>query len=223
VPLLFGIYAYLLLLFVTLLAAAWINYDGSVVPWKAWAPGLAAGLLAPALWPGLQLVPVWPSWQETLAESTWLLGFLGSLAGCGAGFVAGALTFPISSVRLGKSSRVAWPSIVVALAVVGAFLGWPAVTGIAAITSVAFLATTVAGRVWTPLKRIPWVGLLFLLALVWVLCWRPVFETLTYVQWLEMKAPMYLLVVVLCASALARTWGGAASETGPPATGPRQG
>ena len=56
---LWGLLAYHLLLLSTLLAAAGIEYDGHVTPWRLGMPALALGCAAPVVWPFLHPVPAW--------------------------------------------------------------------------------------------------------------------------------------------------------------------
>ena len=120
---------------------------------------------------------------------------------------AGLLTFPLLTAAAGSRQRSAvCGSIVPATTLVGAFLGWPAAAGIVAITSVAFLVVLAAARCLPAARRIAWTCLLCATTLVWIIGWRQLFESLTYIQWLKPEIAVYLGVVVICASALARMW-----------------
>jgi leader peptidase (prepilin peptidase)/N-methyltransferase len=195
------------LLMTTLLAVAVINFDGHVAGWKFVLAPLLLAVIAPVLWPPLHPVPVWPGLGDATATSDRLLGLAGSAAGTTAGLVAGLLTFPLlaASAEFARRSAVG-RSIVPATTLVGAFLGWPAVMGIAAITSVAFLLVLLAARCLPAARRIPWTCVLGAATFVWIIGWRWLFESLTYVQWLKPEVAVYLGVVVICASALARMW-----------------
>jgi hypothetical protein len=202
-----AIYGYHVLLMTTLLAVSMVNFDGHGVGWKFVLVPLLLGLVAPALLPQLHPVPVWPGLGESTATSKHLFGMAGSAAGALAGLVAGLLAFPLLAARAGSGHRTAvCASILPATTLVGAFLGWPAVAGIGAITSVAFLSVSAVGRCVPAARRIAWTCVLFIATFVWIVGWRELFESLTYVQWLKPEIAVYLGVVVTCASALARMW-----------------
>jgi hypothetical protein len=200
-----AIYGYHVLLMTTLLAVATINFDGHVVGWKFVFVPLLLAVIAPVLLPQLHPVPVWPGLGDATATSDRLLGLAGSGAGAIAGMVAGLLTFPLLTASAGFRLRSAvCGSIVPATTLLGAFLGWPAVVGIVAITSVAFLLVWAAARCVPAARRMAWTCLLGATTMVWIVGWRQLFESLTYIQWLKPEIAVYLGVVVICASALAR-------------------
>jgi hypothetical protein len=206
-PGLLAIYAYHVLLTTTLFAVAMINFDGHVVGWRFVFVPLLLAIMAPVLLPQLHPLPVWPGLAEATGTSERLLGFAGSGAGAVAGLVAGLLTFPLLTGPAGLPYRTAvGVSILPATTLIGACLGWPAVAGIVAITSVAFLLVLAAARCVSAARRIAWTCVLCAATLVWIIGWRQLFQSLTYIQWLKPEFTAYLGVVVVCASALARMW-----------------
>jgi leader peptidase (prepilin peptidase)/N-methyltransferase len=201
-----GIYAYHLVLLVTLVAAVFICYDGFTVPWKVVLPAMIAGLAAPVIWPWLHPFPAWPGWDHQTIEWGWLAGLGNSVAGAAAGFLVALLAFPLGISRSREAPlRGRWRSIALTSTLTGLYLGWSAVIGIGAVTSVAYLLLTVTAVRLGALERIPWTGLLFVTALVWIVVWSPVFERITYAQWNTMDVAVYLGVVILCASVLTHT------------------
>jgi leader peptidase (prepilin peptidase)/N-methyltransferase len=202
---LIGIHGYHALLVTTLLAIAVINFDGHLVGWKFVLPPLLVGVVAPAVFPRLHPVPLWPGLGEGAATWSLLLGLGGSGAGAAAGLAAGLLTFPLLTAQAGRAPQTAGcGSIVPATTLTGAFLGWPAIVGIVAITAVVFPVVPAIARWLAAARRVPWTCLLFAVTLFWILGWRHLFEPLTYVQWLRPQIAVYLGVVIVCASALAR-------------------
>jgi leader peptidase (prepilin peptidase)/N-methyltransferase len=210
-----GIYAYHLVLLVTLAAAAFIGYDGFAVPWKVAVPALVAGIAAPAIWPWLHPLPVWPGWDPQTIQRDWLAGLASSSAGATAGLVVALLAFPLGLARQGDDrQRTAWRSIALSAALTGSYLGWSAMIGIGAVVSVAYLVLSVTVSRLTAPKRVPWTGVLFVATFVWIVAWEPLFVRFTYAQWNDVQVVFYLGVVILCASALTRTL---APKPNPPA------
>ena len=153
-----GLVGYHLLLLCTLLCAALIEYDGNRVPARLVVPALLAGSLAPLLWPHLHPVPAWP-------------GSSGAWAGAadGTAGLAWGLLLGLAAWRwCGANENLGLP---MGLACVGSFLGWQAVTVLAAIS----VAIHFMGRVPGIPGRRPEIPTTWLTVttLAWILAWNP--------------------------------------------------
>ncbi len=123
----YGIYPCHMLLLCTLLCAGLIEYDGNRVPWRLFAPALAAGVAAALLW------PKWPSlplpWELPLVLNNAVDGLAGLVAGVLAGGIAcGVLPGqrPIGLMLGLICVGLLWGPVVVAIiALVLAILIWP--------------------------------------------------------------------------------------------------
>lgn len=200
-----GIYAYHLVLLVTLVAVVFIHFDGHPTPWKVVLPAFLAGGAA-AIWPWLHPLPIWPGLTDAAGHRPWWTGLCGVAAGGGAGLSVALLTFPLAfGPAGGRSLKSAWMAAAPATCLVGMYLGWPAAIGIGAVTAVVDLLCATAGRAVRPLRRVPWTGCLLVTTVTWLVLWRALFLPLTYLQWLKPESALCLGVVILCASALTRT------------------
>jgi prepilin signal peptidase PulO-like enzyme (type II secretory pathway) len=82
-PQLYGIWACHMLLLMTLLAAAAIEFDRKRPPAGLFLPAVLVGLAAPAVWPWLHPMPAWPM------QAGLLVGILDSMIGLAAGTFLG--------------------------------------------------------------------------------------------------------------------------------------
>ena len=155
---LYGIYAYHLLLFCTLLETVLIEWDHKRVPPKLFAPALIGGILAPLAWPHLHPV------AATAALDGWMAGLVDGGAGLAAGTVLGWLASGL--VELNRKT-----GITLALGCVGLFLGWQAVCVIAVPTIAIQLLLPSLRPLLPGTRRIPPTVWLATAALVWVLAW----------------------------------------------------
>ncbi|NLX98739.1 MAG: prepilin peptidase [Rhodopirellula sp.] len=157
-----GIVAWHLLLLSTLLAAAFIEYDGNSIPWRLAWPAFAVGLIAPVAWPFLHPVPAWPTWPGLLA------GVVDGIVGFVAGLVLG--------LCIGRTAAGHIGGIGLGPACVGLFLGWQAAVILAGSATLAYLATRGLGKFVPSCGRFPFHGWLALGSLAWIVCWRALVE-----------------------------------------------
>lgn len=152
-----AILAYHLVLVSTLLAAAWIEYDGHRVPLRLLAPAMAVGALAPLAWPHLHPVPAWPGLPG------WAAGLADASAGLGAGAACGvAAELPRAQRDWGRAA---------ALACVGLFLGWQAALALGAALVAGALFVIPLGRLWPHPRRSLALACLTAGTLLWILHW----------------------------------------------------
>jgi hypothetical protein len=104
-----------------------------------------------------------PGPATTLAEA---------LAGAAAGLLLGALAWP----AIAQSPGRAWPNLEVGeLIVIGAFVGWPAVCGIACCAAMIDLAAGALARFfWPSLARIGWATWLAIATTLWLAFWAAI-------------------------------------------------
>lgn len=160
---LYGICAYHLLLFCTLLAAVVIEWDWNRVPPRLFAPAMAGGLVAPLAWPHLHPVAACPALEG------WIAGLTDATAGLAAGTVLGWLGSHLPEPKQKTG-------MVLCTACVGLFLGWQAVCVLAVAALAIQLLMLTLGRVLPGARRIPPTAWLALAALGWVLAWAAVVE-----------------------------------------------
>jgi leader peptidase (prepilin peptidase)/N-methyltransferase len=156
-----GLLGWHLLLLLTLLAAALIEYDGHRPPWRLFAPGLVAGLLAPIVWPHLHPVPV------SMGAGGPLSGLLDGLAG----LVVGASAPLVGWCLIARRERF---GLSVASASVGLFLGWQAALVLAVVAVTLYGLCRVLSRAWPAVTRISPTAYLACVTLIWILCWETI-------------------------------------------------
>lgn len=125
----------------TLVTATLIEYDGSRVPRRLFAPILLVGLALPMVWPSIRPLPLAPQlfWPD------WLAGLGDGLAGVAAGAAFGLL------VGLGwwlGSGRRVWlkGAPVTLLAAAGCVLGWQRIVEVAPLAVLVYVIGVVATR-----------------------------------------------------------------------------
>jgi hypothetical protein len=166
----YGVFAYHALLIVGLLALALVEFDGKSIT----KVGVLLSLLGVVLGaPWLFLHPVSPPFtlmrtEELVQEK--MLGFVDGLTGWVVGIVIGCLA-AIATDR-GPSGLQGRQTAIVALAAVGAFLGWQAVAALGAVTTAVFALVVMYRAAWRRLSGVPFSGVLFVATVAWLLNWR---------------------------------------------------
>jgi leader peptidase (prepilin peptidase)/N-methyltransferase len=175
---LWGIYAYHLFLLCSLICAAFTEFDGQRLTTRLVLPPLVVGLIAPLVWPHLRPL-------TTLAPAATLIpppfaGVVGVIAGLVIGLAIAAFD-QRRQTTLATQQIAAPPSIFdfgIALAWVGAFLGWQAAIALAAVAGMTRLVLALAGRILPIFRRIGLMACLALWTWVWILAWRAMVEEL---------------------------------------------
>lgn len=152
--------AFRLLLVYTLSCAALFEFDGHRAP-LGWLIGvLVAGAILTMAWPGLR----GPPGGDEFAGG----GLYECLRVLAAALLLGLLAWP-ALIENGDDAPLRSPAVRVGkLAIVGVFLGLPAMAAIAVFAVAALLATRVLARFWTPAARFGWAGSLVLCTLIWI-------------------------------------------------------
>jgi uncharacterized protein (TIGR00730 family) len=165
-----SLYAYHIVVLVTLLTAALIQFDRKRVPRQVFFPALVAGLASPLFLPWLHPIPVC-----SLAEApAWFLGASNALWGLLAGGVMGACIAPVARRSLQERwwERPEWW----AAALCGLFLGWQAVGGVVLAAAVGYGAVVTISRFRPHWGAGPWCGYLTLAGLLYIIQWRHLVE-----------------------------------------------
>ncbi|MGQ9576065.1 MAG: prepilin peptidase [Thermoguttaceae bacterium] len=159
-----GLVAYHLLVLCTLLAAAFLEYDGHRLPLRLVLPALAIGALAPLGWPWLRPVPAFACW------SGWIAGLADGAVGLAVGLLLGLAAWGL----VGPPDR---RSLLVGPAGLGLFFGWQAglLLGIAGL--ILHGAVLVLGRTCPGLRRLSPAFWLAALAAGWLPAWKGSWET----------------------------------------------
>ncbi|MGH7134479.1 MAG: prepilin peptidase [Pirellulales bacterium] len=183
---LWGPYAYHLFLLCSLICAAFTELDKHRLTTRLILPPFLVGLIAPLVWPHLRLL-TGSAPLATLVPPPFA-GIVGVATGFVLGFAIAALdrvwqtkTQPSLARVNEKQPTGGPPSIVdfgVALAWVGAFLGWQAVIALAAVAGTTRLLLALAGRILPVLARIGLIACLTPWTAVWILTWRVIAEQL---------------------------------------------
>ena len=176
--LIWGRYAYHLLLLCVLLAAAQIEWDGptkdSRFPWLLLFVPLVLGLVAPLFWPTLNPVPLADPLPNWLAEQPRWQALLEGGAGVAAGALMAALAWPATGfAALGSKGHYL---AMAHAATIGAFLGWQAAAALVLGTA-AIYGLPVIVAIFDPLlRRLPWTVVLWLLATGWIVFWNDLLD-----------------------------------------------
>ncbi|HWC88397.1 MAG TPA: prepilin peptidase [Pirellulales bacterium] len=169
---LWGVYAYHLVLLCALECAMLLEYDGHGVKHRLMWPVWLVGWLAPLAWVQLRPIPAFEvdvlvkQFGPQSITQAWVDG----LAGFAVGLVMGMLASPLA--QLGPSGRHGVRTLLFASTAVGVFLGWQAGSILMVLTSVVFAMITVYRPLWQRLARVPFAGLLWIGAIVWIVGWR---------------------------------------------------
>jgi len=159
-----GLFAYHLVLVCTLLAAAYIVYDGLAPPARLFALALIVGVAVPLVDPqvgplGGGLLPL------DRFEACLSCRLAETAAAPAAGLLMGMLAWPGTSVGpLGKNQRV--PALLATTAV-GTFLGWQAACAIAACAMLVLLVSSAVERLLGYRYRLDYMALVAALSIAW--------------------------------------------------------
>src|SRR6201999_946934 len=101
-----------------------------------------------------------------------MLGFVDGLVGWVVGVVMGCLAATITD--RGPSALAGRNSALVALAAVGAYLGWQAGATLAAASVGLYTLMLMYRAGWRRLEAVPFCGVLWALTWAWLIAWRPI-------------------------------------------------
>lgn len=177
-PELWGLYAYHLFLLCSLICAAFTEFDGHRLTTRLIVPAFIVGLGAPLIWPHLR--PLTTSVPLATSVPPPFDGVVGVIIGFVLGVVIAALDRSWPTKTDPTLARIK-PSILdfgVALAWVGAFLGWQAVIALAVVSITTRLFLALAGRFVPVFSRIGLIACLAPWTAVWILTWRVIAEQL---------------------------------------------
>jgi len=174
-----GLVFYHLLLLCTLLCAALIEQDGHRAPVRLAVPALAAGWLAPLVYPQLHPVPAWRGLTDLRGGAVDLSGSLAAAVDSTAG-LGWAVVLGLAVWRIIEPDRRR--GFLVGLACVGLFLGWQAVTVLAIVSAAIHLGLRRLRRLWPRAASDVPITWLALAALAWILAWKPLWDCWPFLQ-----------------------------------------
>ena len=155
------IMGYHLLVLCTLLALAFVEYDGQPVPPGLFWPALVVGVSAPMVWPVFHPASDWLALNDPAAAT------VDGITGFGLGLLLGAI---IRRVGRSKASL----GVLLGTACVGLFLGLKAIAPVAAAAILMHLAFSALRQLLPRLPAIPYTAWLFLATLAWLVTWGQV-------------------------------------------------
>jgi leader peptidase (prepilin peptidase) / N-methyltransferase len=202
--------AFRLALVYTLFCAALLEFDGHRAPVRLLIAVLAVGAILVIVLPELGSSP---SVDKSAGR-----GVYECLGGLAAALLFGLLAWPALAEK-GQDGLLRNAAARVGnLAIVGVFLGLPAVTEIAVFAISWLLATRILGRVWTTAARFGWAGSLVLGTLIWIVAGGKIAE-----RWPSIADdPATTLVMagaVVAAVAIAARVAGSGTPTGTASAG----
>ena len=164
---LWGLYAYHLLLLCSLICAAFIEFDRHALPMRLAIPVLIVGLTAPVNWPNLR--PSATVFVSSPALNALVDGGVGALAGAALGYAIGWSSRLSLPERMPFRGATGDNNSAIALAWVGAFLGWQAVVAVATATLVSGVVVVLIGRIVPTFRSAGWTTSIAVWCPVWML------------------------------------------------------
>lgn len=167
---LWGIAAFHFLLWLTLVAAAFIEYDGESVPWTLFLPLFLAGGTAPFLWPQLHPLPYQSICLAPSAASSGMEIVRNPAADLLCGLAGGLAIGIVLSFIVGLATPAGrWPAIA-ASAAVGLVLGWQGALMLGIGATILWPMLAWIARRWG--GTMPWTGALATTLIPFLLAWK---------------------------------------------------
>lgn len=165
---LIGVFAYHAVLLTLLLTCCLFAADRFRLPWPLLAIALTLGIAGPLLWPPLQVVG-WDGLTNTPAFPGRLRAAIGLAIGAIAGLLLGYCLVRRTPGNIRASDT---PLTLLALLLVGLYLGWQAAVAVAALTVIIrFLLAFTPAKSWPAIAAITLATTLHLLAWRWLAAW----------------------------------------------------
>jgi hypothetical protein len=137
------------------------------------------GLALPLVWSAMRPVPLGQVLPEMLRISSAMLAIVEGAAGLVAGIVAGLLVWP--ATPQGRAPRDRQVDAIYELGMIGTFVGWQAVSGIAVVTLALLWANQLLGLRWPPAQRLGWSSWLAAATFVWICFWSTIVRLFPFV------------------------------------------
>lgn len=165
------LYGYHAWLWSALVAGALIAYDGQPIPGKLLLATLAVGVISPLFGPGLHPVRALPVQMSSLPSGPLWLGLCNSVVGLAAGCAVTGLSCLVGPRANRRQYQRQW---LLGYTSVGAFLGWQALCGIAAIAGAVHLAAPLVQSRSRAVPTIPWLTWLAAATVLWICIWSTI-------------------------------------------------
>jgi hypothetical protein len=156
----------------TLLCAALIEYDRKSIPRSLLIFSGCCGLVVPLVWMAIRPVPLGLALPEMLPGNAVMLAAVEGAAGLAMGILAGLLSWPAMYERQAPRDRQV--DAVYQLAIVGSFLGWQAVCGIAIVSFGLHWVSQVLALGWSWGGRLGWSTWLAGVTFFWICFWSAI-------------------------------------------------
>jgi leader peptidase (prepilin peptidase)/N-methyltransferase len=168
--------AYHMLLVGTLACAALMQQDRkpisrSLLVFSGWW-----GLALPLVWTAIRPVPLGMVLPELLRVSSAMLAVVEGAAGLLVGILVGLLIWP--AMPEGRAPRDRQVDAIYELGMIGTFLGWQAVCGIAIVALGLLWASQLLALSWPRANRLTWTTWLAGVTFVWICFWSTVVRTM---------------------------------------------
>jgi hypothetical protein len=170
--------AYHMLLVGTLACAALMQQDRkpvsrSLLVFSGWW-----GLALPLVWTAIRPVPLGLELPEMLRVSSAMLAVVEGAAGLLVGILVGLLIWP--AMPQGRAPRDRQVDAIYELGMIGTFLGWQAVCGIAIVALGLLWASQLLALRWPRANLLTWTTWLAGITFVWVCFWSTIVRTMPF-------------------------------------------
>ncbi len=163
---------YHVLLVGTLVCAALIEYDRKSIPRSLLIFSGCCGLMVPLIWLAIRPVPLGLALPEMWPGNSVMLAAVEGGAGLATGILAGLLIWPaMYEVPAPRDRQV---DAVYQLAMVGSFLGWQAMCGIAVVSFGLHSLSQLLALGWSSGDRLGWSTWLAGVTFVWICFWSTI-------------------------------------------------
>ncbi|HTU24322.1 MAG TPA: prepilin peptidase [Pirellulales bacterium] len=170
--------AYHLLLVGTLVCAALMTQERKPISRPLLVFSGWWGLAVPLMWAAIRPVPLGKVLPELLSVSSAMLAGVEGAAGLLVGILIGLLIWP--AMPEGRAPRDRQVDAIYELGMLGTFLGWQAVCGIAIVSLALMWASQVVALVWPRAMRLTWTSWLAAVTFVWICFWSTIVRTMPF-------------------------------------------
>jgi len=136
------------------------------------------GLALPLVWTAIRPVPLGHVLPEMLRVSSAMLAVVEGAAGLLVGILVGLLIWP--AMPEGRAPRDRQVDAIYELGMIGTFLGWQAVCGIAIVSLALLWVSQLVAISWPRANRLTWTTWLAGVTFVWICFWSTIVRTMPF-------------------------------------------